>query len=206
MLRGLSLIDIIRDINEPFSEFQAKDIIKDLLYGISYIHNKHFMNRDIKIDNLKYSSLAHNKILKILDFNLGTSFKPGESTILKTGSEYSSSPQVTLGINYTEKCDIWSIGIVLYTLLHLYHPYIFNRFDIMKEDIEKTRFTYDFFNYLTISDNAKSLLVRLLTYEDSLRPSAESLLSDILLKAEASNMTDKEKHLIFSNLKTNLVR
>ena len=49
--------------------------------------------------------------IKLIDFGLGCKFHPGDRMKTKVGSLYYVSPQVLKG-DYTEKCDVWSIGVI----------------------------------------------------------------------------------------------
>lgn len=147
-----------------------------------------------------YSNKGYTKILKIIDFGYALTIMPEESIPRRFGNPLYSSPQVFLNHKYSEKCDIWSIGMILYQLFHLYGAFLHNTAYNYEEQIEKTRFNYEFFNYLTISNISKTFLVKMLTYEDELRPSSESLLLDEWIRKESVNLSDDEKLIIIARI------
>ncbi|WUR04724.1 serine/threonine-protein kinase Chk1 [Vairimorpha necatrix] len=92
-------------------------LIKQLISGIEYLHNKGICHRDIKPENLLIDS---NGTLLISDFGYSTFFRyKGKYRRLKAlaGSKEYISPEVA-NENYDgELCDIWSIGVLLIVLL-----------------------------------------------------------------------------------------
>jgi len=73
------------------------------------------VHRDIKPENVLIDR-EQNNCLKIIDF--GTSVAKGGSELLTTthGTSYYIAPEV-LKKQYNEKCDVWSVGVILYILL-----------------------------------------------------------------------------------------
>lgn len=111
----------LRDEKKPlFSEKEASYIIRQLLMAVSYLHSNKVMHRDIKPENIM---LSYRKTLdcKLIDFAAATDFKEDEhdnEIPLKEvkGTSYYIAPEVISG-SYTSKCDMWSIGVILYMLL-----------------------------------------------------------------------------------------
>ena len=60
--------------------------------------------------------------MKLIDFGLAKVMKPGTLLTTKTGTCYYISPE-TLSGAYTEKCDIWSLGVILFMMLSGYPPF-----------------------------------------------------------------------------------
>lgn len=79
------------------------------------------MHRDLKPENIVLEYKATKDALKdppikIIDFGMAVKYKPGKFLSEKTGSPYYVAPEV-LDCHYNEKCDLWSCGVILYTLL-----------------------------------------------------------------------------------------
>ena len=113
-LSGGGLFDSLIQ-NVGFSEHASAMIMKQLLSAIAYLHSKKIAHRDIKPENIIFvSNDALN--IKLLDF--GNSRKMGENQGMQGvyGTAYYVAPEVLYG-NYNEKCDVWSIGVILYMLL-----------------------------------------------------------------------------------------
>ena len=82
---------------------------------MSYLHSKKIAHRDIKPDNILFESNDALNV-KLLDF--GNSRQMGENEGMHGvfGTAYYVAPEVLMG-DYDEKCDIWSIGVILFMLL-----------------------------------------------------------------------------------------
>lgn len=83
--------------------------------GFKHIAESGFIHRDLKPANI----LLKEKVAKIADF--GFAKKMSSSTIKETknvGSPLYMSPESLIHKNYTIKSDIWSLGVMLYEILH----------------------------------------------------------------------------------------
>lgn len=115
------------DGSRQFQEKTMARFIYEMLSGIAYCHRKRICHRDIRPENyiLKYwpqSIRAPKAPLKLIDFGLATQFEPGIPMQSSVGVIYQAAPQV-LRQCYSEKCDIWSIGITFYRLACLGTPF-----------------------------------------------------------------------------------
>lgn len=60
--------------------------------------------------------------LKIIDFGTSKKIFPEEKLTTKIGTPYYIAPEV-IKKNYDQKCDIWSLGVIMYILLGGYPPF-----------------------------------------------------------------------------------
>lgn len=88
-------------------------IIKQVLSGIAYCHENFVVHRDLKPENLLIN--LDNQV-KIIDFGISTRFNKDEGLHRNIGTLAYQAPEV-FDENYDEKCDLWSIGCILYILL-----------------------------------------------------------------------------------------
>ena len=92
---------------QKLSEKKTKQIVQQILEGVSYIHRMGICHRDLKPENI----LFHNKVAKVTDFGLARVMTDGLMTSL-VGSPYYMAPEVIRG-NYDTLCDMWSVGILI---------------------------------------------------------------------------------------------
>ncbi|CAG9334066.1 unnamed protein product [Blepharisma stoltei] len=117
---GGELFDYIvarNKVNEP----QACIFLQQILYGIEYLHKLGVVHRDLKPENLL---LDEEKNIKIVDFGLSNTYKPGETLKTACGSPCYAAPEMIAGKRYIgSQVDIWSCGVILYAMLCGYLPF-----------------------------------------------------------------------------------
>ena len=159
-----------------YSEKDAAEIFQQIMSGIEYCHNHGVCHRDLKPENILYlnDDNEKNNPLKIIDFGLSKHFKVHKLSS-RVGSVHYVSPEV-LEQNYTEKCDIWSGGVLLYLLLSGYVP--FNGHDDKEifAQIKACKYHLDNKIWNNISDEAKDLIKHMLIPEKD-RFSAKEVLA-----------------------------
>lgn len=79
------------------------------------------MHRDIKPENLLLDSELNNQI-KLIDFGTASYYQSGQKLKEFYGTAYYIAPEV-IKKDYTEKCDEWSIGVIMYILIYGKPPF-----------------------------------------------------------------------------------
>lgn len=78
-------------------------------------------HRDLKPENIL---LDYRKEIKIVDFGLSNTYKPGERLETPCGSPCYAAPEMIQGERYHGlKVDIWSSGVILFAMLNGYLPF-----------------------------------------------------------------------------------
>ena len=90
--------------------------MQQLLSAVVYCHNKNVVHRDLKPENLLLDTQDSNATLKVIDFGMSKVFDPKIKMSVKIGTPLYIAPEV-VSKSYTEKCDVWSGGVILYVLL-----------------------------------------------------------------------------------------
>lgn len=108
----------------PFKEDQASNIMRQLMSAVSYMHSKRIVHRDIDCSNILFRTPDENSEIKLIDFGSATELElvpnhPGAFKFLKdkTGSLQIMAPEV-IRKRYGPGADVWSCGIVAYTILN----------------------------------------------------------------------------------------
>lgn len=115
----------------PFKEEKVSHIMRQLLSAVSYMHSKNIVHRDIDASNIMFRTEAEDSDIKLIDFGSATELElvphhVGAFKFLKekTGSLHIMAPEV-IKQRYGPKADVWSCGIVAYTLLNGgKHPFL----------------------------------------------------------------------------------
>jgi calcium-dependent protein kinase len=195
---GGDLFDYIKK-EKCFTERKASIIFKQLLSAINYLHKKNIVHRDLKPDNIVFIKTKNNNIfIKIIDFGTSTAFK-GKKLSQEFGTVYYIAPEVLMN-NYNEKADIWSCGVILYTMLCGHPPFCGSDDNIIKAKILHSKLNFPLKDFKNISDEAINFIKLLLSYDPEKRPSAEEALKNVWLKNESNCGNIKLNEEIISNL------
>ena len=212
-----------KQFRKPFSEEVVQYLMRQIVNGLSYLHGKHILHRDIKLDNIlvKFDSEEERQKrnmlkakVKIIDFGFARYLDPKELAFSTLGSPINMDPGILRKLNkmensrdygYDEKADIWSLGTICYEML--VGKCTFDA-GSMKELIKKVESG----NYLlptSISKEAASFLNGMLQYDPKKRLTAERLsrhkfLTKPYQELTKIDLTNVNKHLYGPNLRINI--
>lgn len=108
--------------NARLEESDAKDFFRQIAQGLEYLHNLNICHRDIKCDNIFMHKDKNKYVCKIGDFGLSSydnNLKHGCGTLLYCAPEMLRKDVIYKGT----KCDIWSLGVVLFCMLSGKFPF-----------------------------------------------------------------------------------
>jgi len=165
---------------QMYSEKDAANIIQQVMSCIQYCHNHNICHRDLKPENLLYlnpGSERDNRI-KVIDFGLSQS---ADKLKTKVGTAYYVSPEILKG-NYTQLCDIWSAGVILYILLTGDPPFNGASDQIIYNKIMKFDFSFPENKWKHISKEAKDLLQNHMLVPEHKRATAKKVLEHTWFK------------------------
>ena len=165
---------------QMYSEKDAANIIQQVMSCIQYCHNHNICHRDLKPENLLYlnpGSERDNRI-KVIDFGLSQS---ADKLKTKVGTAYYVSPEILKG-NYTQLCDIWSAGVILYILLTGDPPFNGASDQIIYNKIMKFDFSFPENKWKHISKEAKDLLQNHMLVPENKRATAKKVLEHTWFK------------------------
>lgn len=121
--KGGTLEDLLSpEVNKGgFEEEIAVWYLKQIMNGFMELVKHKIMHRDLKLENL----LVHDDCIKIGDF--GNAKKGSENSTTEIGSAMIRAPEIfdlDTEKQYTSKIDVWSLGVVFYTMLFGYNPFL----------------------------------------------------------------------------------
>lgn len=106
-----------------FKDEDAAEASRQMLRAVGYLHSLHIVHRDLKLENFLYKSEDARSPLKLIDFGFAHVWDPSTLMRAPCGSLSYVSPDVLHGTGYTDKCDLWSLGVVIWMLLCGYPPF-----------------------------------------------------------------------------------
>uniref|UniRef100_A0A8C8YZ08 non-specific serine/threonine protein kinase n=1 Tax=Prolemur simus TaxID=1328070 RepID=A0A8C8YZ08_PROSS len=126
-LDGGELFSRIQDRgDQAFTEREASEIMKSIGEAIQYLHSINIAHRDVKPENLLYTSKRPNAILKLTDFGFAKETTSHNSLTTPCYTPYYVAPEVLGPEKYDKSCDMWSLGVIMYILLCGYPPFYSN--------------------------------------------------------------------------------
>ena len=104
-----------------FKEKVIWRIFVQILEGINYLHKKFIIHRDLKTSNIY---LTKKGIVKITGLNVGKNIEDIGMALTQIGTPYFTAPEIWEQKPYDYKCDIWSMGCILYEMTTLHVPFL----------------------------------------------------------------------------------
>jgi calcium/calmodulin-dependent protein kinase-4 len=154
-----------------YTEVEAAHAAKQMLLAVDQLHMSKIAHRDLKLENWLYAGNGDDADLKLIDFG----FSASSASIMNedhVGTISYCAPEVLRGWAYTEKCDMWSFGVIMFALLSGRLP-----FNGASEDEKRARILdCEYALPEHISDLARDFIGRLLTVDSAQRMSAQESL------------------------------
>ncbi|CAF1217002.1 unnamed protein product [Rotaria sp. Silwood1] len=196
------------------TEREASLIVRDIANGLNFLHSKGMCHRDLKPENILVERADSIVPIKLCDFDLGSAIRlnSNKTTPITTpelstpvGSVEFMAPEVvdawtslegSLQI-YDKRCDLWSLGVIIYIMLSGYPPFYGTCGHIcgwtkgeecekcqnlLFERIQDGEFDFPDKDWKYISDEAKDLIKHLLVRDASLRLTAAEVLQHSWVK------------------------
>jgi calcium-dependent protein kinase len=201
LLKGGDLVSYLLK-HGKLSERATAYFFRQVLAAVSYCHSQGIVHRDLTLDHLMLETQDVNGTLKVVDFGTAAWFDPRKRLTRKYGTTYYIAPEV-LCHSYSEKCDVWSCGVVLFILLSGCPPFDGDNEREVLGKVLKGNYSFSAPVWAHISPEARNLINRLLTYDDKLRPSASEVLQDPWLVKNSQTFGKSSFDLlpIFNNLR-----
>ena len=179
-LEGNTLKQYIDENSDNINEDIARNIIKQLLNAISYLHYScDICHRDIKPENIMFTEKKDISHIKLLDFGLSSDSFESKLKMQNCGTLTYMAPEQISNLTYSKGVDIWSVGIILYMLLNKGKNPFYNKEDSTETliyNINNKEIEFDLEN-CPISAIGRHLIYKLLDKNPSYRYSARLALN-----------------------------
>ncbi|THX39106.1 Ca2+/calmodulin-dependent protein kinase [Aureobasidium pullulans] len=160
-----------------FTEKDASATIRQVLEAVDYLHQNDVVHRDLKPENLLYLTKADDSTLVLADFGIAKHLDSPDG-VLKTmaGSFGYAAPEVMLKKGHSKPVDMWSLGVITYTLLCGYSPFRSENLTDLIEETKHGRVVFHERYWKDVSKEAKDFIMTLLVPKPEKRAtSAEAL-------------------------------
>ncbi|TKR76594.1 hypothetical protein L596_017710 [Steinernema carpocapsae] len=145
-------------------------IVYQLTNALAYLHSKKIVHRDLKPENVLLSA---DYTIKVTDFGLACLVEGPLYRICGTPTYV--APEVLAQKGYGVQVDMWSAGVILYTLLVGYAPFRSRDREVLYRLIRKGHVAFDLPEWRKISYEAKKVVSGMLTKNPDNRVRAENV-------------------------------
>jgi|GEM_PF-3364050 len=161
-----TLMELVKR-NKRLSDMETQSLSLQILNGVEYLHSVNVIHRDLKLGNI---FLTNGNEVRIGDFGLATKLEhSNEMKKTMCGTPNYIAPEILDGkLGHSFEVDIWSIGVIIYTMLVGRPP--FETKDVKQTYKRIQANLYSFPSKLEVSRNSKSLIRSILTKDPKDRP------------------------------------
>lgn len=167
-MKGGELFQHMRKVKK-FTEKQAKFFAACVTLGLGHLHTKNYIYRDLKLENILLDQKGY---AKLTDFGLAKFITKEEKALTFCGTPEYLAPEVILGKGHNRPADWWSLGILIYEMMHGLPPFYSNNLNVMYKRAIKD--TVHWKSNVKISDQARDIIVKLLKKNPKKRLGSEA--------------------------------
>jgi serine/threonine protein kinase len=157
------------------NEISLAKVMHHVFSAVKYMHLNGVMHLDLTPNHILFADDGENQSAKLISFSYAQRISEPQLLDLKNLNYIYTAPDV-LRKDFTEKADIWSLGIIIYELLVGKHPYLSkDKHDIIKE-IYAGNIDFDNTGFTQLSYNGQDFIRKALSSDPSARISATQAL------------------------------
>ncbi|KAK8150296.1 hypothetical protein G3M48_002866 [Beauveria asiatica] len=187
---GGELFDRICDQGK-FTEKDASQTIKQVLTAVNYLHDNQVVHRDLKPENLLYVTKDPASDLVLADFGIAKTLDNKEETLqTMAGSFGYAAPEVMNREGHGKPVDMWSMGVITYTLLCGYSPFRSETLADLLEECTQGSLVFHERYWKDVSEDAKDFIRCLIIPNPDKRVTSQEALRHIWLSGENATEHD----------------
>jgi calcium/calmodulin-dependent protein kinase I len=172
-----------------FTEKDASQTIRQVLEAVDYLHDNNVVHRDLKPENLLYLTSSPNSDLVLADFGIAKMLDSKDEVLTTMAGSFGyAAPEVMLKKGHGKPVDMWSLGVITYTLLCGYSPFRSENLQDLIDECSNARVIFHERYWKDVSDDAKDFIGHLLQPDADDRSTSKQALRHSWLSGE--NATD----------------
>ena len=190
---GGDLFDYFQERDFKLKESRAREIIRQIVSAVSYLHGLGIVHRDLKPENILLVDKTENSRLKITDFGLSKIIGPNEKCNEEYGTLCYIAPEIIQQKLYGKAVDIWGLGLIAHLLLVGYIPFDDDERDEMARKIIFSDPQFTNIRWVTISEDAIDFVRLCLNKNPDKRPSIIQLSEHSWIQQSSLSFNERNK-------------
>jgi len=166
-----SLFYFIRK-NKRLNEPLTFSLYIQVVNAVYFLHKNNLIHRDIKPENIL---IFNNNIIKLCDFGWCAKLEEGQQRVTFCGTTEYMSPELINHEEYSKEIDVWSLGILLYEMVHGYSPFRPDKPKFQPKDVIQNIRRHNLKFSKKISEECKELIYHLLEQDPTKRIKVEDI-------------------------------
>jgi len=154
------------------AEIEAAQILTQVISAVNYMHKNELIHMDLKPENILFLTPIENNV-KLIDFQMTQSTKgtgnvkmfgrplPSAQLGKAFGTSYYVAPEV-IDKDYNEKCDMWSIGCILYAMVTGCAPFEGNEDSEILAKVKRGKYSTETLKDAGVSESCITFIAKLL--------------------------------------------
>ncbi|RDL34727.1 Protein kinase-like (PK-like) [Venustampulla echinocandica] len=172
-----------------FTEKDASQTIRQVLEAVDYLHDNNVVHRDLKPENLLYLTAKPQSDLVLADFGIAKMLDSKDEVLTTMAGSFGyAAPEIMLKRGHGKPVDMWSMGVITYTLLCGYSPFRSENIQDLVDECSSGKVIFHERYWKEVSDDAKDFIGHLLQPNPDDRLSSKETLKHPWLSGE--NATD----------------
>ena len=186
-----------------FTEKDASQTIRQVLEAVDYLHYNNVVHRgrfrtpapsadaksiqDLKPENLLYLTRSPESSLVLADFGIAKMLDSNESVLTTMAGSFGyAAPEIMLKQGHGKPVDMWSLGVITYTLLCGYSPFRSENVADLIEESRSGRIVFHGRYWKDVSVEAKEFILKLLQPDPNKRLTSEEAIQDVWLTGKTA--------------------
>ncbi|RDW85066.1 putative Ca2+ kinase-1 [Coleophoma cylindrospora] len=170
-----------------FTEKDASQTIRQVLEAVDYLHDNNVVHRDLKPENLLYLTSNADSDLVLADFGIAKMLDSKDEVLTTMAGSFGyAAPEVMLKKGHGKPVDMWSLGVITYTLLCGYSPFRSENLQDLIEECSSARVIFHERYWKDVSDDAKDFIGHLLQPDAEERSGSKEALNHPWLRGDTA--------------------
>ncbi|KZF26017.1 Pkinase-domain-containing protein [Xylona heveae TC161] len=146
-----------------FTEKDASQTIRQVLEAVDYLHVNNVVHRDLKPENLLYLEPEPSSSLVLADFGIAKMLDSKDEVLTTMAGSFGyAAPEIMLKQGHGKAVDMWSLGVITYTLLCGYSPFRSDTLAGLIDECQNGRVIFHERYWKDVSQDAKDFIGTLL--------------------------------------------